>query len=311
MRFLLLDRNDLVTKAMASILKAEGHEVSIERHIDDGVAMVPVFKPDIVVLDNGIDGEEGFQFIVRAHQAQPDASFRVILTKDPGDSSPADTSKVVADLDKPFGTEEFLEAVDKAINAVSSVPAPTKRRISLPQGFKKPEPVKPLPGPPILANDARFGQSYVFFEVEPSDVYSFVESFDPKEYQVMIVTSMKMKAMKERFFVMKPEVITLSGGRKAGALDIAELGTAMVRINEFIDASPMPVVVFDNFREISEVNGLNRAVVLLHQIIDNPKKRKTVAVSVDGSSLSAKDRSILLNMMRDAKTIRMVSENAD
>ena len=135
------------------------------------------------------------------------------------------------------------------------------------------------------------------FEPEPEKVYEFVSSFDTSEYGILIVTSDKAKAIKERFSYVSMEVIQLTSSGRAGTMDIQALGSLMVRVQQFIADRPKPVVVFDTFGDIIEANGMNTSLLMLRQLMTGKEGVCTFAVSVDSTPLTDKDRGILLHDM--------------
>ena len=140
-----------------------------------------------------------------------------------------------------------------------------------------------------------FGMSYIMFEPEPERVYEFVSLFDPSKYSILIVTSDRAKAIKERFSYESVDVIPLTSSGRAGTLEIQALGSMMVRISQFINEKERPVVVFDTFGDIIEANGMNPSLLMLQQLMTGMTKVCTFAVSVDGAPLTGKDRGILLH----------------
>ena len=84
-------------------------------------------------------------------------------------------------------------------------------------------------------------------------------------------------------------------------MDIQGLGSLMVYINDFVKGHYRPVVVFDNFGDMVERDGLNNVLVMFHQMVIGSTDDVTFAVSVDPSILTDKDRNILLHDMKQYK----------
>lgn len=137
------------------------------------------------------------------------------------------------------------------------------------------------------------------FEPDPEKIYDFVSRFNTGEYDLLIITSDRAKAIKERFSYVSLEVVPLTSSGRSGSMEIQGLGSLMVRVFNFIDEKERPVVVFDTFGDIVEANGINQSLVMLRQLMSGATKDCTFAVSVDAAPLTDKDRGILLHDMQN------------
>ena len=64
-------------------------------------------------------------------------------------------------------------------------------------------------------------------------------------------------------------------------------------VNDVVKMHQFPVVVFDNFADLVEADGLNNILVFFHQMISGSTDEATFVVSVDDSQLTDKDKNIL------------------
>jgi CheY-like chemotaxis protein/anti-sigma regulatory factor (Ser/Thr protein kinase) len=60
-RILVVDDDPAVAGSLAVLLDIEGYEVSIAQTGQDALALIPVFRPHVVLLDIGLKGMDGFE----------------------------------------------------------------------------------------------------------------------------------------------------------------------------------------------------------------------------------------------------------
>jgi CheY-like chemotaxis protein len=60
-RVLIVDDNEDAANSLAMILKLGGHETASVYSATDALARAPVFKPDVVLLDIGLPGMDGYE----------------------------------------------------------------------------------------------------------------------------------------------------------------------------------------------------------------------------------------------------------
>jgi len=113
-RILVVDDNHDAADATAMFLKLGGHEVKTVGNGSDALASAPVFEPDIVLLDIGLPGMDGYGVAGRLREITATrASCLIALT---GYGQPADRERARQagfdhHLTKPADPEELLELI--------------------------------------------------------------------------------------------------------------------------------------------------------------------------------------------------------
>lgn len=295
MKILIVDDNAAVQEIIKDILMDEGHNVRLASTVDEAVEKIKTFGPDVVMLDSSVGEEDGTRVISRVREESPDTVLHVILLKSPNELSPKDDPSIRGFVDKPFKSSDILDALKdiKYEESESEQHEGSKKHRFRSRRKKSKEPVQTGP----VNRGLTYGMSYVTFETEPSEVYDLIDTFDPSKYSLLVVTANKAKAIKERFSYINMDVIQLTGSGKSGTMSIHGLGTLMAAINDFIRKNPMPVVAFDTFGDIIEANGVNRSLLMVHQLMAERADVCTFVLSVDEGILTDKDRSILLHDM--------------
>ncbi|MDO5853862.1 MAG: response regulator [Thermoplasmata archaeon] len=310
MKILIVDDNVAVQEIIRDILNDEGHNVRLASTVGEAVSKIADFEPDAIVLDSRVGDEDGLHVISRAREDYPGLKLRVVLVKGGAEKAPTDNPYIRASVDKPFKSADIIAAVREVQTELEEEASATADRSKRKREKKERKARKKRRGlfsrktaPSAPAENAlethgvSFGMSYVIFEQSPERVYAFTGLFDPNRFDIMMVTTDKAKAIKERFTYGSMEVVPLSTNGKAGSLGIRDLGTMTSRVRQFIDGSEHPVVIFDTFGDIIAANGLNHSLLMLQQLIAGKSRMCTVAVSVDASTLTDKDRGILLHSM--------------
>ena len=300
MKVLIVDDNVAVQDVIRDIVEAEGCLTRVASTLDEAVEKTAGFLPDIIFLDMSIDDADGLSLIPRIKEANPSMAVNVVLLTTSSDHVPTDMPEIKGNISKPFKTSAVVDALYNVTSAPTSAkteaPKKKKKRFSL---FGRNKDKIPAPVASPSQSGVSFGTSYVVFETWPEKIYEFVGLFNTDDYSVMVVTSDKLKAVKERFDYGKIDVRTMSASPKNGMFDIRGLGTVVTSVRDFINNSHNPVVVFDNFDEIVKVNGMNNALKMFHLLMSSTEGViRTVAMSVNEGELSEKDRRILLHEMK-------------
>lgn len=302
MKALIVDDNVAIQEIIRDILSERGHIVRLASTVDEAVEKVKSFEPDVVMLDSQVGEEDGLHVISRIEEELPGFDLRVILIKSSGEIAPKDVPAIRGLVDKPFKSTDILEAVDRLKESdvqAEVAEAGRKKAKKRSRLLHRKRESAPAPPPDLSQSGIVYGMSYVVFEPEPERIYGFVSKFDTDEYSVLIVTTDRAKAIKERFSYSNIEVVPLTSSGRAGSEDIRSLGSLMVRVNDFIGKSERPVVVFDRFGEIIATDGLNTSLLMLQQLMSGVSRACTFAVSLDESPLTDKDRGILLHNMME------------
>jgi two-component system, OmpR family, response regulator len=93
-RILLVDDSVDAAQAMSMLLEALGHEVRTEYDGPRALASVDQFRPDVVVLDIGLPGMDGFE--VARELRKRDATRHVLMLAMTGYGSDADRQDALA-----------------------------------------------------------------------------------------------------------------------------------------------------------------------------------------------------------------------
>ena len=312
MKVLVVDDNVAIQEILKDILIDNGHIVKIAGSISDAVREILEFKPEAILLDALVNGEDGMQILTRAHEIDGNLDLSTVLVKGVNDEVPQDNAYIKATVNKPFKSSDITTALDQLI-------AKKEEERLAKEGNKKPlfgglfskkkktkEEHLEVDNAAIVAqymasDSPLFGRSYVFFEKEPEKIYDFIKIFDPKDYSFLIVSSDNAKAIKQRCGMEDVQVITLSGSGRGKTDDIKALGSLTVAIKDYVSEHDNPIVLIDNFTAIIDSNGLNNSLLFIHQLIKNKGSERPVSflVSVDQSLLTVKDRNILLGVMSE------------
>ena len=306
MKILIVDDNEAVQEIIRDILVERDHNVRLASTVDEAVEKIKSFEPDVVMLDSWVGEEDGMRVISRSKEEAPNLDLRVILIKTANEVAPTDNPYIKGWVNKPFKSSDILDAIEEMkISEAAAEVAETQRKTRIKQRQKKerggllhrkkPQ-VEEVPD--LAESGIVVGRSYVMFEPDPEKIYDFVSRFNTGEYDLLIITSDRAKAIKERFSYVSLEVVPLTSSGRSGSMEIQGLGSLMVRVFNFIDEKERPVVVFDTFGDIVEANGINQSLVMLRQLMSGATKDCTFAVSVDAAPLTDKDRGILLHDMQ-------------
>ena len=307
MKILIVDDNEAVQEIIRDILVERDHNVRLASTVDEAVEKIKSFEPDVVMLDSWVGEEDGMRVISRSKEEAPNLDLRVILIKTASEVAPTNNPYIKGWVNKPFKSSDILDAIEEMkISEAAAEVAETQRKTRIKQRQKKerggllhrkkPQ-VEEVPD--LAESGIVFGRSYVMFEPDPEKIYDFVSRFNTGEYDLLIITSDRAKAIKERFSYVSLEVVPLTSSGRSGSMEIQGLGSLMVRVFNFIDEKERPVVVFDTFGDIVEANGINQSLVMLRQLMSGATKDCTFAVSVDAAPLTDKDRGILLHDMQN------------
>lgn len=294
MKILIVDDNVAIQEIVKDILSDEGYIIRTAGTIQEAVSKTADFLPDAVVLDSWVGDEEGLHYLARLKEEVPEAHPKVILLKNAAELAPKDNPYIRASVDKPFKSSDIVSAV-KELKEEESDEEQKEERRSVFRLLRRKKKAKTPEAQGTM--DVSFGTSYVMFEQTSEAAYRFVDKFDPKTYDVMIVTTDRPKAVKERVSYDAVEVITLSSNGKAGSESIRALGTITSLVRTFMDGREKPVVVFDKFGEVISADGINQSLLMLQQLMSGKTRMCTLAVSVDPTVLTDKDKGIILHNM--------------
>lgn len=299
MKILIVDDNVAIQEIIRDILVDEGHNVRVAGTASEAAAKVADFNPDVVILDSKVDGEDGLHVLSEISEEAPSDGLNVILLKNATELSPKDNPFIRAIVDKPFKSSDIIAALRnvKESEAIAEAKANEKASKKSRRLFRRKKGVDEPSKEALDHNKISFGTSYVVFEQTPDVVYRFIGLFDPRLYDLMVVTTGRAKAIKEHFSYSTMDVMSLSPSGRSGSIGLRELGTMTDDLRKFIDGHDHPVIVFDTFTDIVSADGVNQALLMLHQLMTGKSRMCTFCISVDPSVLTDKDRSIILYNM--------------
>jgi len=138
-RVLVVDDNHDAAEAAAVLLSLAGHEVKAVGDAQEAMACAPVFAPDVVVLDIGLPGMDGYELARRLRaMPQTNASLIVALTGygQRGDRDRAREAGFDHHLTKPAGPDDLLALIATWRSGQSTVPAAAGGRAAREAGLR-------------------------------------------------------------------------------------------------------------------------------------------------------------------------------
>ena len=116
MKILIVDDNQRVASLVQILLEIEGHEVRSALNGPDGYLVYLKFRPDLVITDIQMPGENGFELM--NHIREQDPTVKTIYMSGNLDqfnfALEAEKSKYPINyLDKPFSREELIGRISE------------------------------------------------------------------------------------------------------------------------------------------------------------------------------------------------------
>lgn len=113
-RVLVVDDNADAAESLASLLRVMGQDVRAAYDGESALASVPIFKPDIAILDLGMPGMDGYELAGRLREVFPNAKMRLVALS--GHAREADNFRsrdagFDLHLVKPAGIEDLQKAL--------------------------------------------------------------------------------------------------------------------------------------------------------------------------------------------------------
>ena len=122
-KILVIDDNSAVVDILATCLGGEGHTVLSALTSDEGLKLVVLFRPDLVLLDVALPGMNGIEVLKRIRSINPIA--RVIMVTgntDPQLARQALELGAVAYIDKPFDFDYLKRVVAMVLQPQTQQP---------------------------------------------------------------------------------------------------------------------------------------------------------------------------------------------
>ena len=116
MKVLVVDDEEDFGKALKVRLKANGYDVVLAHDSIQAIMMASQEKPDLIILDIMIPGEDGFFVTERLKQSQATQHIPIIiLTGIPGGERRARKLGASGYIMKPYHPEKLLKTIHKAL----------------------------------------------------------------------------------------------------------------------------------------------------------------------------------------------------
>jgi two-component system KDP operon response regulator KdpE len=121
-RILVVDDEPEIRRALSTGLGYHGFEVHTVASGEDGLKQLAAWRPDVVLLDLGLPGVDGFE-VLRRMQAQGRAAV-IVVSVMPGERDKVRALDAGADdyVVKPFGMEELLARIRAVLRRQAAIP---------------------------------------------------------------------------------------------------------------------------------------------------------------------------------------------
>lgn len=117
---LVADDDPQIRSLLRGLLDAKGHQVVEARDGNECLACFHSAHPDLVVLDIYMPDKDGLETIQLLRKSDPAVKILVISGNQIKGFDPCQSAKAFGaqdTLEKPFSAEEFLERVERLLNA--------------------------------------------------------------------------------------------------------------------------------------------------------------------------------------------------
>lgn len=113
-RVLVIEDNPDVADSLQALLEAMGHQVSVARDGEQGLAAVPEFQPDLVLIDLGLPDMPGYSVAERLRESHPPGSLTLVALTGYGREEDRQRSRDAGfdeHLTKPASVEALLKVL--------------------------------------------------------------------------------------------------------------------------------------------------------------------------------------------------------
>jgi len=286
MRILIVDDNESIQEILSEILSVDGYETVTASSIDAAAEITEKSIPDAILLESSVGGRNGLD-LIDMMTAKGRRLSNVILLTSAGETVPKDNPSIAGSIQKPFESTAVLGKM-KDIFGGNTKEKPKRSRLKGLFG-KKAEIQDEVP--------VVFGKSCMFIENEPDHAYKAVYQLSCQGRGVMLITSGRIKAARERVGSDNAKVIGLSIKGGEGYIGPEMLGSVMAAMSSFIAENSMPVIMLDDLDLLIERNGANAVLTMMHQIVNDSGKLLTIIVSSRSGEMTEKDRELLHKSM--------------
>jgi signal transduction histidine kinase len=115
-RVLVVDDEPTVVDVFVDLLAPVGYEISTARSGDEAVAIIPVFKPDVILTDINLPGRSGLDVMRFAKTVDPEVAV-IVVTGHASASNAIEALRQGAHdyLTKPFELDHVLQVVERGL----------------------------------------------------------------------------------------------------------------------------------------------------------------------------------------------------
>ena len=106
---------------LKATLCAQGHDVIETTCLDEAISLLISSSPDLVLLDHYLSDSFLVESIILLRQVQPRVKILAVTEAVIGENAAARSANAATTLEllpRPFGAEEFLERVERLLNAL-------------------------------------------------------------------------------------------------------------------------------------------------------------------------------------------------
>lgn len=117
-RILAVDDDPRVRRFVTRVLRGAGYEVTAVGDAESGMAQLLAARPDLFLLDINLPGMNGIVLTQKLQEQKATRQVPVVILSvrtDPRDKVAAYASGAVTYLEKPFKTQDLLDAVKLAL----------------------------------------------------------------------------------------------------------------------------------------------------------------------------------------------------
>ncbi|MDD2936253.1 MAG: DUF835 domain-containing protein [Candidatus Methanomethylophilaceae archaeon] len=298
MKVLVADDNVAIQEILREIVTNTGNQVFLASSVSETADSILDNRPDLIFLDMYLGGEPGMKAIDIVHEEDVAMNMKVYILKNSKEFIPKDEAFVVGVIEKPFRSADIIDILSGTKIAPESEPqqAPRPSRREKRRKSKDTQAAEEQTGLPS-------GSAHLILEGSPAGVYKYASDFADAGYNMLIITSNKIKAVREKMKYGKMNVIALSAKPRLDYKDIRALGSLTESVNSFIAESARPVIVVDGLSALIEKNGINRTLTFIRQLTAKNAGAATFLISLNENSIDKKGLDILVHNMEIHKTV--------
>lgn len=120
MKALIVDDNEGIQTLLRIVLTSAGAEVVLARTGEEALGLIPVERPDVVILDIQMPGIDGWETLAKIRSSSESSELPVVICSvRSGSRDVAEAWRIGCDgyVSKPFDIEELAKMVDGVVAA--------------------------------------------------------------------------------------------------------------------------------------------------------------------------------------------------